>query len=156
MNRRHDRQRWRRRRTVWGCLPARGYTQLPQATREHRRANARSLALRAARDHADLLAAEAGIAARAVYPTVSRLVFRLSSDVFGATATLIAAYTADGGLLWHVDTGDEWPDESLITDHLATAAEVLDDYFPTASAAEVSGEDDELYAIDLYGPRGHP
>src|SRR5689334_9496647 len=83
----------------------------PDAVRERRRSAARAAAEQAALGYADLLAAEAGIAARAVYPTLGRLVFRLSSDVFGASATLVAAYTDDGLRLWHVDTDDEWPGE---------------------------------------------
>jgi hypothetical protein len=125
---------------------------LPEAARERLRATARSLAEKAALRYAELLVAEAGVAARAVYPTAGRLVFRLSSDVFGASATLVAAYTADGRQLWHVDTGAEWPDESLVTDYLATAAELLDDYFPSVDAADITEDGDELYAIDLRPP----
>src|SRR5439155_4606291 len=47
------------------------------------------------------------LAAKAVYPDVHRLVFRLGEDVTGTTATLVAAYDRTGGLLWHVDRDGE-------------------------------------------------
>jgi hypothetical protein len=106
-----------------------GYTRLPDTTRENTLAAARRQAERAAEHYARLLAAEAGIAARAAYPTVARLVFRLTDDVTGPSATLIAAYTAHGRQLWHIDTDKEWPDESLVTDHLAAAADWCDNTF---------------------------
>jgi len=86
-----------------------GYTRLPDTIRENTLAAARRQAERAAERYARLLAAEAGIAARAAYPTVARLVFRLTDDVTGPSATLIAAYTAHGRQLWHIDTDEEWP-----------------------------------------------
>jgi hypothetical protein len=152
MGRRHSKPRPRRHHTACGRPAATDYTQLPDAAREQRRTDARTLAARAARHYAGLLAAEAGIAARAVYPTAGRLVFRLSTDVFGASATVVAAYTADGRQLWHINTGDEWPDESLVTDYLAAAAEMLDDYFPATNAEDITGDGDELYALDLRQP----
>ena len=85
---------------------------LPDTTPEDIRGAARIRAEQAAETSADLPAIEARGAARAVSPTMPRLVFRLSNDVSGATATLVAADTADGEHLWHADTGDEWPDES--------------------------------------------
>jgi hypothetical protein len=139
-------------RRAFGCRAMPDYAQLPDAARERLRSTARTRAVQAAQHCADLLAAEAGIAARAVYPTVVRLVFQLSVDVFGASATLVAAYTADGWLLWHVDTGDEWPDESLVTDFLAAAAGQLDDYFPTVSATDLTEDGAQLYALDLRPP----
>jgi hypothetical protein len=150
-----DRQakRWQRLLRRYWPLPryraVPDYTQLPDAARERKRGTARTRAVQAAHDYADLLAAEAGIAARAVYPTVGRLVFQLSVDVFGPSATLVAAYTADGWLLWHVDGDDEWPDESLVTDFLAAAVEELDDYFPAISAADIADDGAQLYALDL-------
>ncbi len=94
--------------------------------------------------YARLLAAEAGIAARVVYPTVARLVFRLTDDVCGASATLLAAYCHDGRRLWHIDVDDEWPDESLVTDHLAAAASNCPELFDT------EGTDGEFrYVLDL-------
>jgi hypothetical protein len=151
MPKRHGKPRRRRYQAAWGCPISVDYTRLPEAAREHLRGTARTTAQRAARPYADLLA-EAGIAARAAYPTARRLVFRLSTDVFGASATLVAAYTADGRQLWHLDTSDEWPDESLVTDFLAAAAEMLDDYFPPVDAAAITEAGDELYAYDLRRP----
>lgn len=120
-----------------------GYTRLPDATREDVRTAARTQAARAAEHYADLLAAEAGIAARTAFPNVAQLVFRLTDDIGGPSATLVAAYTADGRRLWHVDTDDEWPDESVVTDHLAAAADRCDDYFPAAAVG------DDLFQLDL-------
>ena len=143
---------------MWGCRTHRGYAQLAEADREQLRGTARALADQAALRYADLLAAEAGIAARAVYPTVGRLVFALSTDVFGVSATLVAAYTTDGAQLWHAGTDDEWPDDSLVTDYLAAAAEVRDDYFPSVDDADLNDLADlvedggDLYAIDLRPP----
>jgi len=122
-----------------------GYTRLPDATREQTLAAARKQAEQAAEHYAQLLATEAGIAARAVYPAVARLMFRLADDVFGSSATLVAAYTAKGRQLWHIDIDDEWPDESVVTDHLAAAADWCDDYFEAVDA----GDGDELYVLDL-------
>jgi hypothetical protein len=152
MHRRHRTPGGRHRRTAFGCRATPDYAQLPDAARERLRGTARNRAEQAALGYADLLAAEAGIAARVVYPAAGRLVFQLSVDVFGASATLVAAYTADGWLLWHVDTGDEWPDESLVTDFLAAAAEQLDDYFPTVSATDLTEDGAQLYALDLRPP----
>ena len=149
MNRRHGKPRQQQHRPAWDCRTTPDYRQLSEAAREQQRAGARTLALQAAQRYADLLVAEAGIAARAVYPTAGRLVFRLTTDVFGASATLVAAHTADGRQLWHIDTSDEWPDESLVSDYLAAAADVLDDYFPVASEGDATEEGDEVYAIDL-------
>jgi hypothetical protein len=119
-----------------------GYTRLPEPTRQQVRTAARSQAQNAARRYADLLAAEAGVAARAVYPRVGLLAFRLTDDIDGPSATLVAAYTADGRRLWHNATGREWPDESLVTDHLAAAAHWCDDYFTPAGG-------DDLFLLDL-------
>ena len=106
-----------------------GYLRLPDPVREQTLAAAHKQAKRAAAQYARLLAAEAGIAARAVHPRVARLVFRLTDDITGPSATLVAAYAAGGRRLWHLDTDDEWPDESLVTDHLAAAAEWDDNAF---------------------------
>jgi hypothetical protein len=119
-----------------------GYTRLPEAIRETTRAAARTKAQQAARRYAQLLAAEAGIAARAQLPTVARLVFRLSEDMFGPSATLVAAYGNTGRVQWHVDLDDEWPDESLVSDHLAAAAHWCPDIFPAT-------DDGDTYQLDL-------
>jgi hypothetical protein len=127
-----------------------GYTRLPTTTREDVLAAARKQAEQAAEQYAQLLAAEAGIAARAVFPNLARLVFRLSDDVFGPSATLIAAYTAHGRQLWHIDTDEEWPDESLVTYHLAAAADWCGDYFEAIDADDTDQQDgDELYVFNL-------
>ncbi|HKT05667.1 MAG TPA: hypothetical protein VJT31_39645 [Rugosimonospora sp.] len=134
-------------------MTATDYPHLPETAREEIRGAARARAEQATEDYADLLAGEAGVAAREVFPTAARLVFRLSNDVFGATATLVAAYAADGQQLWHTDTGDEWPDESRVTDHLAGAADLVDEYFPTVSTRDLADAGDELYALDLTTSR---
>ena len=114
-----------------------GQTRLPNPTREDVLAAARTQAGRAAEQYAQLLAAEAGIAARAVFADVARLVFRLTEDVLGSSATLIAAYSAQGRRLWHIDTSEEWPDESLVTDYLAAAADRCPDFFEAIGADDV-------------------
>ena len=106
-----------------------GYIRLSDPVREHTLAAAHQQAKRAAARYARLLAAEAGIAARAVHTAVALLVFRLTEDITGPSATLVAAYTDGGRRLWHLDTDDDWPDESLVTDHLAAAAEWDDNAF---------------------------
>jgi hypothetical protein len=116
-----------------------GYIRLPDPVREQTLAAAHQQAQRAAAHYARLLAAEAGIAARAVCPRVARLVFRLPADITGPSATLVAAYTADGQRLWYLDTDDEWPDESLVTDHLAAAADWNDNAF-TIVDTDTDGE----------------
>jgi hypothetical protein len=63
-----------------------GYTRLPTTTREDVLTAARKQAEQAAEQYAQLQAAEAGIASRAVFPNLARLVFRLSDDVFGPSA----------------------------------------------------------------------
>lgn len=123
-----------------------GYIRLADPVREQTLAAARTQAQRAAARYAELLAAEAGIAARAVLPTVARLVFRLTDDVTGPSATLVAAYGATGRLQWDVDLDDEWPDESLVTDHLAAAANAYDDAF-TIVGTDADGE--YLYGLDI-------
>jgi hypothetical protein len=80
-----------------------------------------------------------------VYPDVARLVFGLSDEIDGACATLLAAYDAAGRVLWHIDTDDEWPDESLVTDHLAAAADWNPDYFSAAA------DTDDAYELHLGG-----
>ena len=128
-----------------------GYTRLPKTTREDVLAAAHKQAERAAERYAQLLAAEAGIAARAVFPNLARLVFRLTDDVSGPSATLIAAYTAHGRQLWHIDTSEEWPDDALVTDHLAAAADWCDDYFEAIDTDDIDGRGGaELYVLDLH------
>src|SRR5438270_11375804 len=58
-----------------------GQTRLPNPTHEDVLAAARTQAGRAAEQYAQLLAAEAGIAARALFADVARLVFRLTEAV---------------------------------------------------------------------------
>ena len=120
-----------------------GYSQLPATTREQTLAAARTQAQQAARRYAELLAAEAGIAARAVLPTVAQLLFRLTDDILGPSASLVAAYGTTGRLQWHVELDDEWPDESLVTDLLAAANRWCHDFFPAAD------EDEDAYRFDL-------
>jgi hypothetical protein len=119
-----------------------GYTELPATNREQALAAARTQAQQAARRYAELLAAEAGIAARTVLPTVAQLVFRLTKDALGPSASLVAGYGNTGRLQWHVDLDDEWPDESLVTDLLAAAAQWSDIFAAT-------DEDDDAYRYDL-------
>jgi hypothetical protein len=108
------------------------YIDLPEPARAQERAAARDHAVRGAEDYAGLLAAEAGIAARDVFPTVGHLTFRLTDDAAGPSAVLVAAYDEDGWRLWHIDRDGEWPDESLVTDHLTAAARWCPDYFTDA------------------------
>jgi hypothetical protein len=123
-----------------------GYIRLPDPVREQTLAAARTQAQRAATQYARLLAAEAGIAARAVYPDVAGLVFRLADDVTGSSATLVAAYTAGGRRLWHRDTDDEWPDESLVTDYLGAAADWDDNAF---TIVDTDADGEYLYVLEL-------
>lgn len=118
------------------------YMRLPDDAREDVRAAAHAQAVKAAEHYAGLLAAEAGIAARAVLPEVERLVFQLTDDYIGESATLIAAYAADGRQLWHVDDG-EWPDESIVTDFLETAVHRRKGYFAK------SDEGDDMFVLVL-------
>lgn len=121
-----------------------GYIRLSDPVREQTLAAAHQQAERAAAHYAELQAAEAGIAARAVFPNLARLVFRLTDDVTSPSATLIAAYTADGRRLWHIDTDDEWPDESQVSDHLAAAADWCEDSFE-----RIDADGGDLYVLDL-------
>jgi hypothetical protein len=118
------------------------YNHLPEAVREEARIEARARAMAAAQRYADLLVAEAGIAARAVIPDVSELTFRLTTGDVGLSVSLIAADAADGRRLWHVGNG-EWPDESLVTDYLAAAATWFKDYFTATDDCR------ELVVLDL-------
>jgi hypothetical protein len=120
------------------------YNHLPEAVREEARIEARTRAMAAAQRYADLLVAEAGIAARAVMPDVAELTFRLTTGEVGLSASLIAADAADGRRLWHVDNG-EWPDESLVTDYLAAAETWFSGYFTA------TGDSGELVVLDLDG-----
>ena len=121
-----------------------GYTHLPTTARERALTDARTQVEHATRRYAQLHAAEAGIAARAVHPAVGRLTFRVTADIFGTSATLVAAHTHRGRRLWHIDTSDEWPDESLVTDHLAAAA----DWCPTTFQT-VEHDGARLYVLNL-------
>lgn len=108
------------------------YLRRPQREREQIRASLRETATRARRTYAELLAAEAGIAARCRYPNLARLTFTLSADAEGVSAMLVGAYTATGRRLWHVDHDEEWPDESLVADRLAAAYQWWADLFDPA------------------------
>jgi hypothetical protein len=110
---------------------------LPASVREQALAEGRAQVEHAARRYARL---HAGIALRAANPAVDRL----TADTFGTSATLIAAYTTRGYRLWHIDTGDAWSDESLVTDHRAAAA----DWCPSAFEA-VEHDRARLYVLDL-------
>ena len=81
-----------------------------------------------------------------MYPRVARLVFRLTDDITGPSATLVAAYTVGGQRLWHLDTDDEWPDESLVTDHLAAAAGWNDNTF---TIVDTDSDGEYLYEYHL-------
>ncbi|GAA4470943.1 hypothetical protein [Phytohabitans houttuyneae] len=110
------------------------YLLLPEPEREAVRAAARQAAVRADIAYADLLAAEAALAARREQPEAARLLFSLSEDAFGASATLVVVYDRSGRQLWHVDVDEEWPDESLVTDLLADAWDWFrGDLFPVAA-----------------------
>jgi hypothetical protein len=125
------------------------YLTLHPAQRDRVRSAVRDLADRTNERYADLLAVEAVLAARAVYPDTHRLVFRLGDDVTGTTATLVAAYDRAGGLLWHVDRDEEWQDESEVTDLLAAAVDWCDGYYPFTDAREDTDLDEyELPTLD--------
>jgi len=132
------------------------YVTLNPAQRDRIRSAVRDVAVRSNERYADLLAAEAVLTARAVYPDTHRLVFRLGEDITGTTATLVAAYDRAGGLLWHVDRDGEWPDESLVSDLLAAAVDWYDGHFPFTDAREDTDLDEyELPAVDS-APRAQP
>ncbi len=125
------------------------FTHLPVTTREENLAAGRGQAERTAEHYARLLAAEASTAARAVYPTASRLVLRLTDDVLDSKATLVAAYTTQGRQLWHIDTDEEWPDECLVTDRLAATADWCPDYFETNDGEHAHEADNVRYILDI-------
>jgi len=112
------------------------FVNLDPVQRDRVRSAVRDLAVRTNERYADLLAAEAVLTARTVYPGIHRLVFRLGEDVTGATATLVAAYDRTGDLLWHVEHDEDWQDESEVTDLLAAAADWHDGYAPFSDARE--------------------
>jgi hypothetical protein len=118
------------------------YIRLPDAVREAVRATARTQAVVAIEHYADLLAAEAGIAARALFPELTRLLFRITDDINGPGVSLVAAYASDKRQLWNADIRD-WPDESLVTDRLAAAIDWCDDYFAKAD------DSDDLFLLDV-------
>ena len=68
-----------------------GYIRLPDPVRERTLAAAHQQAKRAAAQYAQLLAAEAGIAARAVHPHVARLVFRPSFGTYCISSHPVSA-----------------------------------------------------------------
>jgi hypothetical protein len=118
------------------------YLALSRQQRDSVRTTVRSLAVHAGEHYADLLAADAGAAAREVFPQLARLVFSLGEDVLGPSASLVAAYDPAGRLLWHVAHDDEWPDESDVTDKLTAAYEWRpDNRVPFRQA----GEDPDMY-----------
>ena len=132
------------------------YVTLNPAQRDRIRSAVRDVAVRTDECYADLLAAEAVLTARAVYPDTHRLVFRLGEDVTGTTATLVAAYDRAGGLLWHVDRAGEWPDESQVSDLLASAVDWYDGHYPFTDAREDTDLDEyELPTVDS-APRAQP
>ncbi|GAA4731818.1 hypothetical protein [Phytohabitans rumicis] len=136
-------------------LPVAGrYMSLPDRERETVLGTARQAAEHADAGYADLLAAEAAVAARRTRPQVARLVFSMDEDVTGSSAALVAAYDRAGRRLWHVDLDDEWPDETLVTDMLAAAWDwYRGDCYPAAN------EDADLFQFTLPdpspGPRPH-
>jgi hypothetical protein len=124
------------------------YLTRPRHERDNARAQARSRAVQAHEYYADLLAAEAGIAARTAFPDTARLFSELTEDITGSSASLVAAYTATGQRLWHTDSDDEWLDQSEVTDNLAAAWDWYHgDYFPTAC------HDADLYEYELPADR---
>jgi hypothetical protein len=118
------------------------YLTLPRQQRDSVRSTVRSLAARAGEHYADLLAADAGAAAREVFPQLARLVFTIGEDVLGPTASLVAAYDIAGHRLWHVEHDDEWPDESDVTDKLTGAYEWRSD---SRVPFRHAGEDPDMY-----------
>jgi hypothetical protein len=82
------RLRQRARQGGWSAEPAHqrdvvtatSYAALPEPTRADVRARARRTAVDAGIRYADLLAAEAGLAARSLFPGVVRLVVRAEED----------------------------------------------------------------------------
>jgi len=102
-------------------VTATSYAALAEPARADVRACARRAAADAGARYADLLAAEAGLAARSVFPDVVRLVLRAEEDPSGTSMMLVAAYSASGEQLWHIERDDEWPDETQVTDRLAAA-----------------------------------
>jgi hypothetical protein len=132
------------------------YMTLGPAQRDRVRSAVRDLAVGTNERYADLLAAEAVLTAKAVYPDVHRLVFRLGEDVTGTTATLVAAYDRDATRLWHVDRDGEWPDESEVTDLLAGSVDWCDGQYPFTDAREDTDHDEyELPAV-ATAPRVRP
>nr|BFE56380.1 hypothetical protein GCM10020063_009060 [Dactylosporangium thailandense] len=121
-----------------------GYVRLPKPVREQTLAAAREQAQRAAARYAQLLIAEAGIAARAALPTVAQLLFRRTRDVSGASVSLVAGYDSTGQLQWHADRDDEWPDESLVTDLLTAAGHWFADAFE-----RIDADGEELYVVNI-------
>ena len=115
------------------------YLTLNPAQRDRVRSAVRDLAVRTNERYADLLAVDAVLAARAVYPGTHRLVFRLGDDVTGTTATLVAAYDRTGAPLWHVERNEEWEDESELTDLLAACVDWYDGYFPFTRLSRLCG-----------------
>ena len=78
-----------------------------------------------------------------MFPDVVRLVFRAEEDRSGASVMLVAAYSASGELLWHIERDDEWPDETQVTDRLAAAWDwSRGELFPRC-------DDDGLYEFTL-------
>src|SRR6266545_4330043 len=120
------------------------YVTLSPAQRDRVCSAVRDVAVGSNERYADLLAAEAVLTARAVYPDTHRLVFRLGEDITATTATLVAAYDLDGTPLWRVDPDGqcrdgEWRDESRVSDLLAAAVDWYDGHFPCTAGAARGG-----------------
>jgi hypothetical protein len=127
------------------------YLTLTEQQRDAVRTAVRSLATRSRERYADLLAAEAVLAARTVYPDTALLVFSLGEDVTGTTAMLVAAYDRTGTRLWHVEQDDEWPDESEVSDLIAAALDwCSDDHHP------VPGRSGEREPVRVRAARRRP
>ncbi len=120
------------------------YLRLSQEDRDAMRTNAHSLLVRARESYTNLLAAEAMIAARKTLPNAARLVFSVGDDVFGPSVSLVGVYDSAGKRLWFIEWDDEWPDESEVTDLLASAVDYGDSRYDPFDSM-----DDDLYEYTL-------
>jgi hypothetical protein len=100
----------------------RDYAALTTEQRDAVRWQARREAEKAMRRYANLAATEAGIGARCIYPTLTKLAFTVGDDGEGGLCiSLVTAYGPAAEVLWNQDSDDEWPDESEVTDMLEAA-----------------------------------